>query len=164
MGALAVALVTLTAAAPFVTDDPESIVTAIEHDRGTVSSATYVARPAGSTTAVGGAASTTTQPLDGSTIAYLSNGDATVGWNGTRSQSDTLSHHRGTTARGGHDVIVLSLRIRVPEEANCLTFGASFFSEDYGDAVTDDPRYFDSFLAELDPAGSRPARTSTRRR
>ena len=40
----------------------------------------------------------------------------------------------------------------MPAEANCLTLAASFFSEDYGESVTDDPRYFDTFLAELDPA------------
>jgi len=67
-------------------------------------------------------------------------------------QADNISHDRNTTFRGGHDVIVLSLRVQVPEEANCLTLAASFFSEDYGNSVTDDPRYFDSFLAELDPA------------
>jgi hypothetical protein len=75
---------------------------------------------------------------------------ATAGWYGA--QSDNLSHIRGTTVRGGHDAVILSLRVSVPAEANCLTLAASFFSEDYGESVTDDPRYFDTFLAELDPA------------
>ena len=116
-----------------------------------MTAATYVARPGGATTAVGGAANPTTQPLNGSTMGYLSNGDATVGWNGA--QADNVSHQRGTSARGGYDVVILSMRVSVPPDANCLTFGASLFSEDFGNAVTDDPRYFDTFLAELDPPG-----------
>lgn len=83
-------------------------------------------------------------------MAYLSDGDATAGWYGA--QSDNLSHIRGTTVRGGHDTVILSMRVSVPAEANCLTLAASFFSEDSGESVTDDPRYFDTFLAELDPA------------
>ena len=94
--------------------------------------------------------SATTQPLDGGTMAFLSDGDATAGWSGE--QSENLSHIRGTDVRGGHDAVIASMRVSVPAEANCLTLGATFFSEDYGESTTDDPRYFDTFLAELDPA------------
>ena len=150
MAFLAAAYAALAFAAPTATDYPTAIADVIQHDRGTITAASYLARPGGATTAVGGPASATAQPLDGDTMAYLSTGDATVGWSGA--QADNISHDRNTTFRGGNDVIVLSLRVNVPEEANCLTLGASFFSEDYGSSVTDDPRYFDSFLAELDPA------------
>ena len=150
MSALAITLAALALSTPGANDDPGAIVDAIEHDRGSVTAAGFIARPSGSTTAIGEAANATTQPLDGPTMAYLSDGDATAGWYGA--QSDNLSHIRGTTVRGGHDTVIVSMRVSVPAEANCLTLAASFFSEDYGESVTDDPRYFDTFLAELDPA------------
>jgi hypothetical protein len=150
MSALAVTLAALAFTSPGANDDPTAVADAIEHDRGSVTAASYVARPAGATTAIGGAVSATTQPLDGTTMAFLSDGDATAGWTGA--QSDNVSHIRDTAVRGGHDAVIASLRVSVPEEANCLTLGASFFSEDYGGSTTDDPRYFDNFLAELDPA------------
>ena len=126
MRALALTLAALAGPA-----SPGELGSAMEHDPGTVAAASFAVHAAPATTAVGGAASATTFPLHGETIAYLSNGDASAGFTGA--QADNLSHALGTEARGGHDVTVLSLRIDAPEDANCLTLGASFFSEDYGD-------------------------------
>ncbi len=68
---------------------------------GTVAAASFAVRAAPATTAVGGAASATTFPLHGETIAF------------TGAQADNVSHALGTEARGGHDVTVLSMRIDV---------------------------------------------------
>jgi hypothetical protein len=69
---LAITLAALALSTPGANDDPGAIVDAI-----------------------GEAADATTQPLDGATMAFLSDGDATAGWYGA--QSDNLSHIRGTT-------------------------------------------------------------------
>ena len=121
----------------------------MEHDPGTVRSASYVVRAGPATTAVG--ARRARRPRRCTARRSPISPTATRTQASRASQSGNVSHTLGTQARGGHDVTVVSLRVAVPEDANCLTLGASFFSEDYGDGTTDDPAYFDSFLAELDP-------------
>ena len=71
MAFLAAAVTALAIAAPTATDSPTAVADVIEHERGTVTAASFLARPGGATTAVGGAASATTQPLDGDQLAYL---------------------------------------------------------------------------------------------
>ena len=89
-------------------------------------------------------------PLIGDSYAILSSGNTAL------AQADAQTSFAGagnggepTTARGNaEDVIVLRIDLNVPAEANCLTVGFRFLTEEYPEYVGQTVN--DGFIAQLD--------------
>lgn len=86
-------------------------------------------------------------PLKGGSYAILSNGCATL-----------ADHHKdaggpgcadnGIAIRGTRDLTILRVTVRVPQNANCLSFRFRFLSQEYPTFVGSN--FNDGFIAELD--------------
>ena len=92
-------------------------------------------------------------PIEGPTYGILTNGNAALAANAQADLADVTTGssapERGTTA---NDVTVLRINLNVPAQANCLTIGFRFLSEEYPDFVGGS--FNDAFIAEVDPGTS----------
>jgi hypothetical protein len=89
-------------------------------------------------------------PIQGPDYAILTNGNVTLAANAQNTTASVATGSsapaRGPTAR---DVTVLRVDLNVPEQANCLTIGFRFLSEEFPGFVGGS--YNDAFIAEVDP-------------
>ena len=119
------------------TDDAMAVAQAIATDPGTVSGASWVARPTeGVPTGVVNNP-VTGFPTVGATAGILSTGDATIITQPNDSNSDGRNigggNVRGNTDR---DVTILKIDFNVPANVNCLTsFDFRFLTEEYPEYV-----------------------------
>lgn len=92
-------------------------------------------------------------PIEGPTYGILTNGDASLAANAQDTLADVTTGssapERGATAG---DVTVLRIDLNVPAQANCLTIGFRFLSEEYPEFVGG--TFNDAFIAEVDPGTS----------
>ncbi len=88
-------------------------------------------------------------PRRGGSFAILSTGCALLADNPNKSGSSGC-RDGGLKIRGARDVTIWRLRIRVPKDANCLSFRFKFLSEEYPEYVGS--IFNDAFIAELSRA------------
>jgi hypothetical protein len=99
---------------------------------------------------VPGAVSTTSMarfPRVGRSFGILSTGDARFAHR-KNSRPNTGRANLGPLIRGGRDVAILRIYVRVPKNASCLSVRFRFLSEEYPEFVKD--IFNDTFIAELD--------------
>jgi Bacterial Ig-like domain len=129
------------------------LAAALAVNPASVTGASFVARPTGGNPTATATAFGPVGPVDGSSMAVLSTGDATaVG--SSQTQSTTVDNiDGGSDVRGAHDVTVLRLNVEVPPTANCLMVGFDFFTEEMPEEFygSTHGNYLDGFIAELDP-------------
>ena len=152
---LALAL-TPAARATTLSADASELVAAMAHDPQIIVSASFDARPTtGTPTATAEFYGSNTLPTDGTAMAVLSNGDAKVpsdpGY--VAGRDNNLD---GSDVRSAFDVTVLQVMLAVPANANCLAVDFDFFSQDFDPPASEDPDFYDAFLAELDPDPASP--------
>ena len=149
---VALALTPAAQGATTPTANAPDLVAAMAHDPQIVVSASFEERPDTGTPTGTAAASygTTAVPTDGTTMAVLSTGEARVpadpGY--VAGRDNNLD---GSDVRSAFDVTVLRVVLAVPPNANCLALDFDFFSQDFGPPASEDPDFYDAFLAELDP-------------
>ena len=85
-------------------------------------------------------------PRDGRSFAILSTGN-TVRANRRNTSRFTGSANLGPLVRGARDVVIMRIDLRVPRDANCLSFTFRFLSEEFPEFVDD--LFNDAFIAEL---------------
>jgi hypothetical protein len=85
-------------------------------------------------------------PTDGTSFAALTNGSVTLA-DPPNSNSAAYTDN-GTSYGGANDVTMLRVDLNVPAGANCLSFDAVFYSEEYPEFVG--IQWNDAFIAELD--------------
>ena len=88
-------------------------------------------------------------PTSGSSYAILSTGDATLA-SQPNDAPDSAADDGGGAVRGDgeFDVTTMKIDVRVPQDANCLSFDFKFLSEEYPEYVGQ--QFNDAFVAELD--------------
>jgi hypothetical protein len=86
-------------------------------------------------------------PRSGSSFAILSTGNAKLA-DDANAGPDSGSESGGPSIRGARDVVIMRVDLRIPRNANCLSFNFRFLSEEYPEFVGD--VYNDAFIAELD--------------
>jgi hypothetical protein len=151
-GLLGLALPASASAAITVTRDANVLTSSITSPStaGAVSGASFPEIPpsgnpaATSTTPLGGF------PLIGDSYAILSSGNTALAQSDAQTNFAGASNGGGATAARGNaqDVIVLRVDLNVPAEANCLTVGFRFLSEEYPEFVGQTVN--DGFIAQLD--------------
>ena len=111
-------------------------------DRAVFSALPPSARPAAvSTTPLAGF------PRTGSSFAILSTGNARLA-DDPNDDAGAGSQSRGPSIRGARDVVIMRIDLRIPRDANCLSFNFRFLTEEYPEFVGD--IFNDAFIAELD--------------
>lgn len=85
-------------------------------------------------------------PTNGKSFAILSTGGAGIAPDSNDSGSSG-SESGGPAIRGGRDVVIMRIDLRVPQGANCLSFDFRFLTEGFPEFVGSD--YNDAFIAEL---------------
>ena len=85
-------------------------------------------------------------PRAGHSFAILSTGCALLADNPNKS-GKLGCRNGGVKARGGRDVIIWRIRVKVPRGANCLSFRFKFLSDEYPEWV--DSIYNDALIAEV---------------
>ena len=151
-GALGLALLVITApaiAALLLTSNPADLVQSIADQPALVTGAAFTAIPPRGTPHGIGNSPLAGFPLSGGTFAILTNGNAAHA-DQPNTSSDTSESDGGTIVRGDtdFDVSVLRIDLDVPGDANCLSIGFRFLSEEYPEFV--DSFFNDAFIAELD--------------
>jgi hypothetical protein len=86
-------------------------------------------------------------PRSGKSFAILSTGNARLADDRNR-RRDSGSESLGPSIRGARDVVIMRIHLRIPNDANCLSFNFRFLSEEFPEFVGD--VYNDAFIAELD--------------
>ena len=86
-------------------------------------------------------------PRSGKSFAILTNGNARSADDPNTSGS-TGSTAGGPSIRGARDVTIMRIDLRIPWNANCLSFRFRFLSEEFPEFVDDE--FNDAFIAELD--------------
>jgi hypothetical protein len=86
-------------------------------------------------------------PRHGRTYGLLSSGNVQFADDRNRSRNRGAAN-LGPLVRGARDVIIMRIDLRVPRNANCLTFRFRFLSEEFPEFVND--IFNDAFIAELD--------------
>src|SRR5207245_2356343 len=95
-----------------------------------VAGATFVARPTSGKPTATATAVGNVGPVDGTTFAVLSTGDATLA-DTDHTQSDTADNvDGGSDVRGAHDVTILHLDLQVPADANCAAIAFDYLSDE----------------------------------
>lgn len=126
-----------------------AVARAMADDPRIVRRAVFSAVPPGSKPA---AVSTTRlagfpRPLGGSSYAILTNGNARLA-DDANDSGDAGSTAGGPSIRGASDVTIMRIDLRIPRNANCLSFRFRFLSEEYPQFVGDE--FNDAFIAEID--------------
>jgi hypothetical protein len=85
-------------------------------------------------------------PREGKSYAILSNGDARLAGRRNRSTS-TSRGNGGPFVRGTRDTLIFRIDLRVPSNANCLSFRFRFLTEEFPEYVGSE--FNDGFIAEL---------------
>ncbi len=127
-------------------ESAEDLAQAMASDRKMVKRAFFsVVPPVGNPAAV----STTKLadfPRRGKSYAILSSGDAARA--GERNRSGSLSGaNLGPLLRGTRDAVIMRVDLRVPSNANCLSFRFRFLTDEFPEFVND--LFNDAFIAEL---------------
>lgn len=86
-------------------------------------------------------------PRNGSHFAVLSTGDATKAPRRNKSEM-TSANNNGPALRGTRDLVMMRVKLKVPNDRNCLRFGFKFLSEEFPEFVDSD--FNDAFIADLD--------------
>lgn len=140
-----------------------ALARAMASDQKTISRAFFsIVPPRGnpaavSTTRLGGF------PRRGRSYAILSSGDATRAGDRNRSGSITGSN-LGPLVRGTRDTVIMRVDLRVPRNANCLSFRFRFLTDEFPEFVDD--VFNDAFIAEIgstDWSAAGPATPPSRR-
>ena len=151
-GALGLALLLITVpavAAILLTSSPPDLVQSIADQPALVTGATFTAIPPRGEPHGIGNSPLAGFPLSGGTFAILTNGNA-VHADEPNIAPNTSGSDGGTSVRGDtdHDVSILKIDLNVPDDANCLSIGFRFLSEEYPEFVNS--FFNDAFIAELD--------------
>jgi hypothetical protein len=85
-------------------------------------------------------------PTEGNTFAILSTGLAAKA-NAPNAQGNLSAILEGLNNVQGNDMVQLRLKLRVPQNMNCASFGFAFYSEEFPEFL--DSPYNDTFTAEL---------------
>ena len=85
-------------------------------------------------------------PREGRSYAILSSGDARLARRRNRSTS-TSRGNGGPFVRGTRDTLIFRIDLRVPRNANCLSFRFRFLTEEFPEYVGSE--FNDGFIAEL---------------
>ncbi len=125
-----------------------AVARAMAVDKSVIRRAVFSAVPPGSKPA---AVSTTPlagfpRPFADSSYAILTTGNARLADDANKS-GDAGSTAGGPSIRGARDVTIMRIDLRIPKNANCLSFRFRFLSEEYPEFVGDD--FNDAFIAEL---------------
>lgn len=85
-------------------------------------------------------------PRAGSHFGILSTGNVKAATR--RNKSEMTSYdNKGPVLRGTRDLVMVRVKLRVPENKNCLLFNFKFLSEEFPEYV--DSEFNDAFIAEL---------------
>ncbi len=87
------------------------------------------------------------RPFAGPSYAILTTGNARLA-DDPNDSGDAGSTAGGPSIRGARDVTIMRIDLRIPKNANCLSFRFRFLSDEYPEFVGDD--FNDAFIAELD--------------
>ena len=125
-----------------------AVARAMADDPRIVRRAVFSAVPPGSKPA---AVSTTRlagfpRPGGGSSYAMLTTGNARLADDPNDTQ-DAGSTAGGPSIRGARDVTIMRIDLRIPRNANCLSFRFRFLSEEYPEFIGEE--FNDAFIAEL---------------
>src|SRR4051794_35226856 len=120
---------------------------AMANDRSIVRRAVFSALPPSSKPAAVSTTRLAGFPRRGESFAILSTGNARLA-DDPNDAPDSGSESRGPSIRGARDVVIMRIDLRIPNQANCLSFNFRFLSEEYPEFVGD--VYNDAFIAELD--------------
>lgn len=131
--------------------DPSAtaVARAMAVDKSIIRRAVFSAVPPGSKPA---AVSTTPlagfpRPFAGPSYAILTTGNARLA-DDANTSGDDGSTAGGPSIRGARDVTIMRIDLRIPKNANCLSFRFRFLSDEYPEFIGDD--FNDAFIAELD--------------
>ena len=86
-------------------------------------------------------------PRHGRSFVMLSSGNTLFADDRNRSASRSAAN-LGPLVRGGRDVVIMRIYLRVPASATCLSFRFRFLTEEFPEFVDD--IFNDAFIAELD--------------
>jgi hypothetical protein len=151
LAALALALAPATATADIVEypKNPSAtpLARAMAGDASIVRRGVFSALPPSSKPAAVSTTKLAGFPRSGSSFAILSTGNARIA-DDPNDARDSGSESRGPSIRGARDVVIMRIDLRIPRNANCLSFNFRFLSEEYPEFVGN--IYNDAFIAELD--------------
>ena len=124
------------------------VARAMAVDKRIIRRAVFSAVPPGSKPA---AVSTTPlagfpRPFAGPSYAILTTGNARLA-DDANTSGDDGSTAGGPSIRGARDVTIMRIDLRIPRNANCLSFRFRFLSDEYPEFIGDD--FNDAFIAEL---------------
>jgi uncharacterized repeat protein (TIGR01451 family) len=151
-GVLGLALLVIAApaiAAILLTSDAADLVQSIADQPALVTGAAFTTIPPRGEPHGIGDSPLAGFPLSGGTFAILTTGNA-VHADEPNTAPNTSGSDGGASVRGDtdHDVSILRIDLDVPADANCLSIGFRFLSEEYPEFV--DSFFNDAFIAELD--------------
>ena len=136
--------------------DPSAtpLARAMVNDQSIVRRAVFSALPPSSKPAAVSTTRLAAFPRKGRSFAILSTGNARLA-DDPNDAPDSGTQSRGPSIRGARDVVIMRIDLRIPADANCLSFDFRFLSEEYPEFVGD--VYNDAFIAELDHSSGRAA-------
>ncbi|HWC25902.1 MAG TPA: choice-of-anchor L domain-containing protein, partial [Solirubrobacteraceae bacterium] len=128
--------------------DPSAtaIARAIAVDPKVVKRAVFPAVPPGSKPAAVSTTRLAGFPLHGKSFGMLTTGNARLA-DDPNDAGDSGSTAGGPSIRGARDVTMMRIDLRIPRNANCLSFRFRFLSEEFPEFVDD--VFNDAFIAEV---------------